>query len=557
MEKRKRGRFLRIFLPILGLALVLSALGLYRYYGQVPKTLKEYYSRLYPNQRYAEDIDRIRYDYPHLLEAAKTVLIVIPEGDLTPGAGEGYSQDQNYDGTDLRVKYQAWDPRSYRRVKVLQVIKGDARPGDVVGVWEYCAVTEEEHLLLRYTESDWPMVKGCVYLLFLNGEVSLDDTRDVRTICGANGWFDLTHLGLNDPQYLPVLYAALRDMGLNAEDGPILTPWTDRRFPLAGSTEKAETKSELTLNPDGTVGGLRWGMTAEEVKGALGTEVSALESGTLLLENQRLLGADAYVMFEFGTMGLELSEDRLYEISLRFSNTTDMSALEEKLSAAFGTEPAEEAGYLRWNSARSLGDALEDGRKSAAISLARQQGIKDQNYLQWLSEQWLFTAVLDEIPFSDGQKGLDIFGAAAMWAGALNDMAREVQGATVCFYPEPRSITGTTEADPGKHVYLTRKHRAAIPEIEELKRIIDGIDSWTPGLVSDEDLTWDGHLGLWGEEYENSLYFSYSGNYLFYTVRSMDPETEKMKVERYFATISPEDMAFIQSIKDTKNGFSG
>lgn len=242
MEKRKYTRFLRALLPILGLAMVLSALGLYRYYGQIPKTMKEYYLRLYPRQRYAEDIDRIRYDYPMLQAKARTVLIVTPEGDLTPGAGKGYSRRSDYAGTDLRVKYRAWDPRTYRLVKVLRVLKGDAEPGDVVGVWEYCALTEEEHLLLRYTESDWPMVKGCVYLLFLNDEVSREDTRDVRTLCGANGWFDLTHLSLNDPEFLDVLYAALRDMDLRPGIGPFLTPWTDRRFPMpAAATSRRQT----------------------------------------------------------------------------------------------------------------------------------------------------------------------------------------------------------------------------------------------------------------------------------------------------------------------------
>ena len=324
---------------------------------------------------------------------------------------------------------------------------------------------------------------------------------------------------------------------------------------LAGCGKKADGKNELILNPDGTVGAVSWGMTAEEVREALGAEVSVLAGGALLLENQKLLGADAYVMFDFGTMGLELSEDRLYEISLRFPNTTDMPALEKKLSEAFGTEPIEEAGYLRWNSPQSLGDVLEDGRKTAAMPLARQQGIKDQEYLQWLNEERLFTAVLDEIPFSDGQKGLDIFGTAAMWAAALKDMPREVQGATVCFYREPTNITEATP-DKARTVWLTRKHRVGIPEIEELKRIIDGVDVWTFGLVRDEDLSADGYLGLWGEEYDHTIYFSYSGNYLFYTVRSMDPETETLKAERYFAVISQEDMDFIRSIQDTKNGFS-
>ena len=143
----------------------------------------------------------------------------------------------------------------------------------------------------------------------------------------------------------------------------------------------------------------------------------------------------------------------------------------------------------------------------------------------------------------------------ALQAIAQNSMPREAQGATLCFYREPTNITETTP-DKARTVWLTRKHRAGIPEIEELKRIVDGIDSWTLGLVRDEDLTADGYLGLWDMEYEHALYFSYSGNYLFYTVLSMDPETEKLEAAHYFAPISREDMAFIRSIQDTKNGFA-
>ena len=143
----------------------------------------------------------------------------------------------------------------------------------------------------------------------------------------------------------------------------------------------------------------------------------------------------------------------------------------------------------------------------------------------------------------------------ALQAIAQNSMPREAQGATLCFYREPTNIT-ETRPDKARTVWLTRKHRAGIPEIEELKRIVDGIDSWTLGLVRDKDLTADGYLSLWDGEYEHALYFSYSGNYLFYTVLSMDPETEKLEAARYFAPISQEDMAFIRSIQDTKNGFS-
>ena len=50
MEKRNRKKLVRVLLPILALALVLSALGLYRYYAQKPKTLVEYYARATVNQ---------------------------------------------------------------------------------------------------------------------------------------------------------------------------------------------------------------------------------------------------------------------------------------------------------------------------------------------------------------------------------------------------------------------------------------------------------------------------------------------------------------------------
>ena len=85
MQKKKRTRLLRVLTPILGLALVFAALGLYREHSRpLPETLEEYYRRLYPNQLYAgPDLDKVIYDYPQLLETAKAVLIVTPEEDLT------------------------------------------------------------------------------------------------------------------------------------------------------------------------------------------------------------------------------------------------------------------------------------------------------------------------------------------------------------------------------------------------------------------------------------------------------------------------------------------
>ena len=145
---------------------------------------------------------------------------------------------------------------------------------------------------------------------------------------------------------------------------------------------------------------------------------------------------------------------------------------------------------------------------------------------------------------------------SALQAIAQNSNPREAQGATVCFYREPTKIA-ETEPVIVTTIWLPRKHSAAIPEIEELKRIIDGVESWTLGLIRDEDLTADGYLGLWNEEYDHSFGFSYRGNCLFYEVRSLDPETEKPEAVRYFAPISEEDMAFIRSIQETKNGFNG
>ena len=92
MKKTKITRLFRVLLPILGLALVLAALLLYREYTRpLPESLEEYYLRLYPNQLYVgPDLDKVMYTYPQLLEKAKAVLVVEAEDDL-PQTGTGYS----------------------------------------------------------------------------------------------------------------------------------------------------------------------------------------------------------------------------------------------------------------------------------------------------------------------------------------------------------------------------------------------------------------------------------------------------------------------------------
>ncbi len=273
MNNRNRTRLVRILLPVLGLALVFSALGLYRAYGRpAPESLEEYYRRLYPNQLYVgPDLDKLMYSYPMLMQTAKAVLVVTPEEDLAHG-GTGYSEDKSYAGTNPRLKYHFYRPRTWRWVKVLQVLKGTAEPGDRLGFYERCVlVGGTDRLLVRSYES-WPMVKGCVYLVFLDRDpTGGEDTASLAITAGyGNGWFDLTHLGLNDPVYRPVLASALKDLALgtvSSADDPealdalladlaarwefgdfssrlwpdpewnefaLTTPWTDHRFPLAG-----------------------------------------------------------------------------------------------------------------------------------------------------------------------------------------------------------------------------------------------------------------------------------------------------------------------------------
>ena len=235
MNKHNRVRLLRLLAPVLGLALVFTALGLYREYTRpLPESLEEYYLRLYPNQLYVgPDLDHVTYDYPQLLERAKAVLVVTPEEDL-PQTGTGYSEDKSYGGTDPRLKYHFYMPRTWRRVKVLRVLKGQEEPGDRIGLYERCVlVGGTDRLLVREYEA-WPMVKGCAYLVFLDRDPAEGDISLLAMPVGyGNGWFDLTHLSLNDARYMAVLRNALQDLGLlDPEAAGIAAPWTDRRYAL-------------------------------------------------------------------------------------------------------------------------------------------------------------------------------------------------------------------------------------------------------------------------------------------------------------------------------------
>ena len=170
---------------------------------------------------------------------------------------------------------------------------------------------------------------------------------------------------------------------------------------------KTDAKTASSLNPDGTVGKVEWGMTADEVRKILGPDVKELASGTLMLENYSLLEESTTVLFEFGKMGLEIPEARLVTINITFPESTEMSALVEKISKVFGAKEALPQEYQYWHSAQSLMDVLNETEKAEARSIAEAslgKELNDADYNQWLSDQWLFTAVLDNVPYSEEKR---------------------------------------------------------------------------------------------------------------------------------------------------------
>ena len=185
---------------------------------------------------------------------------------------------------------------------------------------------------------------------------------------------------------------------------------------------KTGAKTASSLNPDGTVGKVEWGMTADEVRKILGSDVKELASGTLMLENYSLLEESTTVLFEFGKMGLEIPEARLVTINITFPESTEMSALVEKISTVFGAKEALPQEYQYWHSAQSLMDVLNETEKAEARSIAEAslgKELNDADYNQWLSDQWLFTAVLDNVPYSEGKKSMYIHAYGSLLAQEL------------------------------------------------------------------------------------------------------------------------------------------
>ena len=187
---------------------------------------------------------------------------------------------------------------------------------------------------------------------------------------------------------------------------------------------KTGTKTASSLNPDGTVGKVEWGMTADEIRKIIGPEVKELANGTLMLENFSLLGESTTVLFEFEKMGLEIPEARLVTINITFPESVEMSELVEKISTVFGAKEALPQEFQYWHSAQSLMDVLNETKKAEARSIAEKslgKELNDSDYNQWLSDQWLFTAVLDNVPFSEVKKSMYIHAYGSLLAQVLKE----------------------------------------------------------------------------------------------------------------------------------------
>ena len=130
----------------------------------------------------------------------------------------------------------------------------------------------------------------------------------------------------------------------------------------------------------------------------------------------------------------------------------------------------------------------------------------------------------------------------------------EIQSATVIFFTEPVNLLAQEEADINRtSIVFDRKRAVCVDEIDRIASILHGIDSWSADTAEREELYVDGDFGL--SDAERFYWFSYTDNTIFYQIISMDPETEKVNVEFYFAALSETDMEYIRSLKDSKDGF--
>ena len=130
----------------------------------------------------------------------------------------------------------------------------------------------------------------------------------------------------------------------------------------------------------------------------------------------------------------------------------------------------------------------------------------------------------------------------------------EVQSATVIIFKEPVNFLAQEGVDINQtNIVFDRKRAVCVDEIDKIAGIIRGIESWSADTGEREELYVDGGFGL--SDAEKFYYFSNNSNTIFYEVLSMDPETEKVNVDFYFATLSATDIEYIRSLKDSSDGY--
>lgn len=164
-------------------------------------TLKEYYQSKYSAIRGSGMADFMQYTYPELLSYAQTVAVVTPVDELTAENTFGIAKSGD-------IYYNL---HSVRKVKVLEYFKNEMEYGDTLEITELCGLLENGTMVKL--EDCWPMQKGDVYLVFLNGS----GFGHPVPVSACNGKFDLTHLDLNCRDHSEVLFRALLDLDLLTE----------------------------------------------------------------------------------------------------------------------------------------------------------------------------------------------------------------------------------------------------------------------------------------------------------------------------------------------------
>ena len=157
--------------------------------------------------------------------------------------------------------------------------------------------------------------------------------------------------------------------------------------------------------------------------------------------------------------------------------------------------------------------------------------------------------------------GITLVGCAARTPAAPQETAlqgtvpqdSETRSATVVFFAEPVNFLAQEGAEINRtSIVFDRKRAACIDEIDRITAILQSAVTWNKDTAAREELYADG--GFATSDEEKLYYFSDNSNTIFYEVLSMDPETEKVSVEFYFAELSAADMEYIRSLKDSTDG---